>query len=166
MTIMHTKTARVDFDTYIMHVCHAVAMRATCRHREQGAVVVRDKRILSTGYNGAPPGVKDCLERGYCSKAEDLPCLAEGLHGESNAISTAAKMGVPINCGAMYCIYSPCKACCNQIKTAGIMLVVYEELYDGFPEGPAYLLSLGIGARQHDVSQYEEHKCKEDKHGS
>jgi len=145
---MSPKTSRVSFDSYIMKVCHVVALRATCRHREQGAVIVRNKRIISTGYNGAPPGVKDCLERGYCSKAEGLPCLAEGLHGESNAIVSAARDGIGVSGTVLYCVYSPCRTCCNIIKTAGILEVVFEEVYDGFPDGPCYLLNLGVEVRK------------------
>ena len=145
---MTDKTSRIPFDDYIMKICHAVAARATCRHREQGVVIVRNKRIISTGYNGAPPGVKDCLERGYCSKAGGLPCLAEALHGESNAIITAAKEGISVDGTTLYCIYSPCRGCCNMIKTAGIIEVVYGEVYDGFPEGMEYLESLRVKVRK------------------
>lgn len=151
-TNMTIKTTRISFDEYIMQICHAVAARATCRHREQGAVIVRNRRIISTGYNGAPPGVKDCLERGYCSKAESLPCLAEGLHGESNAIITAAKEGISVDGTTLYCIFSPCRSCCNMIRTAGIVEVVYEGVYEGspegFPDGPNYLESLGVKVRK------------------
>ena len=142
------KTSRIDFDEYIMRICHAVAARATCRHREQGAVIVRNKRIISTGYNGAPPSIKDCLELGYCSKEEGLPCRAESLHGESNAIITAAKEGFSVDGTVLYCIFSPCRGCANMLKTAGIAEVVYEQVYTGFPEGPGYLLDIGVKVRR------------------
>lgn len=148
---MVQKESRISFDEYIMRICHAVAARATCRHREQGAVIVKKKRIISTGYNGAPPGVKDCLERGYCSKAEGLPCLAESLHGESNAIITAAKEGISVDGTTLYCVFSPCRGCCNMLRTAGIIEVVYEGVYDGFPDGPEYLGSLGVKVRMLEV---------------
>lgn len=145
---MVDKTSRVSFDNYIMQICHTVAARATCRHRDQGAVIVKNRRIISTGYNGAPPGVADCLERRYCSKAEGLSCLAEGLHGESNAIITAAKEGISVSGATLYCVYSPCRSCCNILKTAGIVEVVYEEVYENFLEGPEYLKSLGVDVRK------------------
>lgn len=145
---MTEKTSRISFDDYIMQICHAVAARATCRHREQGAVIVKKKRIISTGYNGAPPGVKDCLERGFCSKGRGLPCLAEGLHGESNAIITAANEGISIHGTVLYCVFSPCRTCCNMLKTAGVIEVVYGEIYDSFPEGPEYLKTLGVMVRR------------------
>jgi len=138
---MTDKQTRISFDVYAMRICHTVALRATCRHRDQGAIIVRDKRIVAAGYNGAPPGVTDCLERGYCSKERDGECLAEGLHGESNAIISA---GVKVDGTTLYCIYSPCRTCCNMVKTAGIKTLIFEQVYDGFPEGPEYLASMGV----------------------
>lgn len=140
------KETRISFDAYAMRICHTVALRATCRHRDQGAIIVKDRRIIAAGYNGAPPGVRDCLQIGYCSKEKDLPCMAEGLHGESNALISAAKAGVSVEGSTIYCIYSPCRACCNMVRTAGIRTLVYEHVYDGFSEGPDYLRSLGIDA--------------------
>lgn len=140
------KESRPPFNGYMMEICHVVARRATCRHRDQGAVIVKDKRILATGYNGAPPKVKDCLEHGYCFKIETSICRAEGLHGESNAIISAAKMGTSVDGADIYCVYSPCRACCNMLKAAGIRSVYYEHLYDGFPDGPNYLKVLGVSA--------------------
>lgn len=142
------KESRISFDDYVMQICHAVSKRATCRHREQGAVIVRNKRVISAGYNGAPPGVTDCLQLGYCSKAEGLPCLAEALHGESNAILSAAREGISVDGASLYCVYSPCRSCCNMLKTAGIIEVVYEEVYSSFPGGPVYLKSLGVDVRR------------------
>lgn len=139
------KETRPNFDEYIFNICASVASRATCRHRDQGAVIVEDMSIISTGYNGAPRGEKDCIELGYCSKAQSLPCRAEGLHGESNAIISAARRGVGVKGATMYCVYSPCRACCNMIKNAGITTVIYQEIYDDFTEGPEYLRALGIG---------------------
>lgn len=152
---MADKTSRPSFNDYILDICHAVSKRSTCRHRDQGAVIVKGKRIISTGYNGAPSGVKDCLELGFCAKAEGEAigeaglCRAEGLHGESNAIISAAKAGISINRTIMYCIYSPCILCCNMIKNAGIVKVFYENVYSGFPIGPQYLeANLGIPTEQ------------------
>lgn len=140
----HSKESRPSFNDYIMEVCHTVSKRATCRHRSQGAVIVKDKRILAAGYNGAPPGVQDCLQRGHCNKEEGSNCLAEGLHGESNAIISAAKAGVNIAGADIYCVFSPCRSCCNMLSVAGIHHVYYESRYDGFPEGPEYLQSIGL----------------------
>lgn len=142
---MPVKEHRPSLDEYFLQLAKVVASRSTCRHRDQGAVIVRDKRVLATGYNGAPPGVADCLQRGYCSKDKGLPCCAEGLHGESNAIASAARMGVPVDEATIYCLYSPCRSCCNLLKSAGIVEVKFKEVYEGFPEGPEYLERMGIG---------------------
>lgn len=142
---MTPKESRPTLDEYFIALAKATATRSTCRHRDQGTVIVKNKRVISTGYNGAPPGVRDCLQRGFCSKVEGLPCLAEGLHGETNAIASAALMGISVEGATMYSVYSPCRSCCNLIKSAGIVEVMYCEVYDGFPEGPEYLsTSLGI----------------------
>ncbi len=140
------KTTRLTLDEYFMKIADIVASRSTCRHRNQGAVIIRDNRILSTGYNGSPSGQPHCIDLRRCIKEEGFPCRAEGLHGESNAIASAAKMGISTEGASIYCIYSPCKACCNLLKSAGIAEVKYVEVYDGFPEGPAYLKELGIKA--------------------
>jgi len=142
--IREVKEERPNFDRYALELCLMVSRRATCRHRSQGAVIVKDQRVLATGYNGAAPGIKDCLERGFCQKSEGLSCLAEGLHGESNAIASAARLGIPIKDAKMYCTFSPCRACSNLIKAAGIIEVCYMFVYDGFPSGPEYLKSLGV----------------------
>lgn len=156
---MEVRTTRPSIDVYFMRLAKVISTRATCRHRWQGAVIVKNKHIISCGYNGAPPNVVDCLELGYCSKEKGFPCLAESLHGESNAIITAAKEGVSVNGTTIYCIFSPCRACANMLKTAGIVEVVYEEIYDGFPEGPEYLTELGVIVRQLSQQPFEEHHC-------
>lgn len=138
------RTSRPTIDEYFMQLAITASSRATCRHRWQGAVIVRDKRVISMGYNGAPPGVVDCLERQYCSKEKGLPCLAEALHGESNAIITAARYGIAVGGASIYCVFSPCRSCCNMIKTAGITDVYFEYIYDGFPMGLIYLAELGL----------------------
>jgi len=138
------KTDRPTLDGYLMQVARVVASRSTCRHRSQGAVITRNGRILSAGYNGAPSGTRHCTDLQYCAKDSGFYCRAEGLHGESNAIASAAKEGTSTEGATIYCIYSPCIACCNLLKSAGIIEVKYLEVYDGYPDGPLYLESLGI----------------------
>lgn len=138
------KQSRPDFHQSMMDICMTIAKRATCLHREQGAIIVKDRRILATGYNGAPSGMKDCLAYGFCNKEISKPCRAEGLHGESNAIISAAKSGVDINGSTMYCVYAPCISCCNTVKNAGIVIVIYAYQYPGFPQSYQYLRELGI----------------------
>jgi len=140
------KTSRPTLDEYFIRITRIVASRSTCLHRDQGAVIVRDGRVLATGYNGAPPGQPHCIDLGNCAKEDGLGCRAEGLHGESNAIASAAKMGISVDGATVYCVYSPCEACCNLIKSAGIIEVKYVEVYDGFLGVLGYLEALGIKA--------------------
>jgi len=141
---LNQKFQRASFDQYIMDIVRVVASRSTCLHRHQGVVIVRDKRIISAGFNGAPPGMPHCTDIGVCAKDQHGLCRAEGLHGESNAIASAARMGISVAGATMYCWYSPCIACCNLIKSAGIVEVKYAEMYQGFTEVRAYLGTLGI----------------------
>lgn len=135
---------RPSKDQYFMSLAKMAATRSTCLHRHQGAVIVKDNCVVSTGYNGSPPGVYHCSET-ICTKGTVGICRAEGLHGESNAIVFAAKLGISVAGATLYCVYSPCRGCCNIIKTAGIKEVVYGELYDKFTECPLYLTkTLGI----------------------
>jgi len=139
---------RQPFDEYMLCITRTVASRSTCMHRKQGAVLTINKRIISTGFNGSPPGQPHCIDLGYCSKEKGLSCRAKGLHGESNAIASAAKMGVSVDGATIYCVYSPCEACCNLLKSAGIAEVKYVERYSGYLEGPEYLEVLGIKVTQ------------------
>ena len=133
------KKSRPSINEYFMALAEIVSRRSTCRHRDQGTVLVKDNRLITTGYNGSPPKQPHCIEIGYCAKAEGLSCRAEGLHGESNAIASAALLGVSTKGATAYCIYSPCLVCCNLLKSAGVVKVIYQHVYAGFPEGPDYL---------------------------
>jgi dCMP deaminase len=145
------KTSRPSLDEYFLNIAKVTATRSTCRHRQQGAVLVRDNRIISCGYNGSPPGMPHCIDLD-CAKAQGAPCRAEGLHGETNAVASAARMGISTKDAVCYCIYSPCLACCNLLKTAGIKEVVYSEVYSGYPEGPVYLDRLGVRSRMYPLT--------------
>jgi dCMP deaminase len=143
-------TERLSIDDYFISMAELVGSRSTCLHRHQGVVLVRDKRVIATGYNGSPPGSVHCTDLGYCLKtqSEGLYCRAEGLHGESNSIASAAKMGISTNGAIAYCVYSPCRSCCNLLKSAGIVEVVFSWVYDSFVDGPKYLKELGIKVRE------------------
>lgn len=146
---MQPKSKRIDIDSYYILMAKTAALRSTCLHREQGAVLVRDNRIISAGYNGQPPGAPHCIDIGWCAKESTptpLPCRAEGLHAESNALASAAKLGISTDGTTMYCLYSPCMVCCNLLKSAGIVRVKYLELYPGFKDVPTYLDSIGIAS--------------------
>ena len=104
-------------------------------NRKVGAIIVRDKRILTTGYNGAPSGLKNCMERGECLRRKlNIPsgtkqetCYA--IHAEQNAIIQAAKMGISIQGATLYCTHQPCAICSKMIVNAGIIRVVYLNPY-------------------------------------
>ncbi len=146
------KITRLSIDEYFLRIALTAAERSTCRHRQQGAVLVRDRHIISTGYNGAPPGQPHCLDLD-CAKMYGAPCRAEGLHGESNAILSAASMGISTKGSTCYCVYSPCLSCCNMLKVAGIIEVVYTGVYSNYVDGPGYLESLGIKQRRVKIKE-------------
>ena len=112
-----------------------VAKRSTCLRRQVGAIIVKDKRILATGYNGAPSGLKHCEEVGCIREKKEIPSgqrheLCRGLHAEQNAIIQAAYHGISIKDSTLYCTNSPCVICAKMIINAGIKEVIYEEGYD------------------------------------
>ncbi|MDX2066354.1 MAG: cytidine/deoxycytidylate deaminase family protein [Fimbriimonadaceae bacterium] len=124
---------RPSWDSYFMQIAHLVATRATCPRRSVGAVLVRDRHVLATGYNGAPSGLPHCPENGQTT---DWPggCLRAGhcirsLHAEQNALLQAAKLGVPCDGATIYVTCQPCNACAKMIINAGITRVIYEGDY-------------------------------------
>ena len=118
--------ARVSWDEYFMNIARVVATRATCDRKHVGAVLVRDKTILSTGYNGSIRGLNHCDEDGHMM--EDGHCVRT-IHAESNAIIQAARNGVRIDGGAIYVTASPCWGCFKMIANAGITRIVFGEFY-------------------------------------
>src|SRR5512140_3237800 len=119
-------TERVSWDEYFMNIARVAATRATCDRKHVGAVLVRDKTILSTGYNGSIRGLPHCSEVGHMM--EDGHCVAT-IHAESNAILQAARNGVNISGADCYVTASPCWSCFKQIANAGIRRIVYGEFY-------------------------------------
>lgn len=127
------------WDHRFMEMAHVIAGWTSCYvpGRAIGAVIVKDKRIMTTGYNGAPQGLKTCKERGYCLRRKlGIPsgthaetCYA--IHAEQNAIIQAAKLGVSIDGGTLYCTHQPCSVCAKMIINAGIRRIVYEQ---GYPD--------------------------------
>lgn len=124
---------RPPWDEYFMDIAHLVATRATCPKRQVGAVIVRDRRILCTGYNGAPTGLPHCPEDG---QKHDWPkgCLRAGhciraLHAEQNALLQAAKLGVATDGAEIYVTCQPCNACAKMLVNAGIQRVIYKGDY-------------------------------------
>ena len=117
---------RTDWDTYFMEIAKVVSSRATCDRKHVGAVIVRERMILSTGYNGSIRGLPHCSEAGHMM--EDNHCVAT-IHAEANAILQAARNGVGIDGGCIYTTASPCWPCFKLIGNAGITRIVFGEFY-------------------------------------
>jgi dCMP deaminase len=129
-----TRKTRPAWDDYFLAIAGMVSTRSTCLRRQVGAVVVKDKRILSTGYNGAPKGMKHCAEVGCIREASDVPPgerheLCRGIHAEQNAIVQAAAFGVSIRGSTLYCTHFPCVLCTKMLINAGIERIVALEAY-------------------------------------
>jgi dCMP deaminase len=129
-----TSVSRPSWETYFMDIARLVASRSTCRRRSVGAVIVKDKRILSTGYNGAPSGLSHCLDIG-CLREKLMVAsgqrheLCRGIHAEQNAIIQAAYHGFSIKTSVLYCTNLPCAICTKMIINAGICRIYYQEGY-------------------------------------
>ena len=117
---------RAPWDEYFMRIAQVVSSRSTCPRKYVGAVIVRDRTILSTGYNGSIRGLPHCTEIGHMMEAGH--CVAT-IHAESNAILQAAKNGVMIDGATVYVTASPCWNCFKQCANAGIARIVYGEFY-------------------------------------
>jgi dCMP deaminase len=117
---------RVSWDQYFMNIAQVVASRSTCPRKFVGAVIVRDRTILSTGYNGSIRGMPHCMDSGHMM--ENDHCVAT-IHAEANAIIQAAKNGAIIDGGMIYVTASPCWNCFKQIANGGIRRIVYGEFY-------------------------------------
>ncbi len=127
--------SRPSWSEYFMSITRAVAKRSTCLRREVGAILVRDKRILSTGYNGAPARLRHCDEVGCLRQENAVPSgerheLCRGLHAEQNAIIQAAYHGISILGATLYCTNKPCVICSKMIINAAIRKIIYEEGYN------------------------------------
>jgi len=131
---------RPSWDHYFMEIARQVAQRSTCPRARVGAIIVRDRRILTTGYNGAPKGLPHCSETeciivdGHCVRA---------VHAEQNAIIQAAYHGVSVAGGTIYVTHQPCQTCAKMIINAGLKRVVYGGEY---PDdlGQTFLLEAGV----------------------
>jgi len=125
-------TNRLTLDDYFMGIARVVARRSTCLHRQVGAVIVKGKQIVSTGYNGAPSGHPHCLDIG-CAR-QGVPSgqrseLCRGAHAEQNAINFAARYGISIEGATLYTTHYPCSWCAKSLINSGIAEVVYDEDY-------------------------------------
>lgn len=128
---MHT---RMSWPDYFMGITYLVAERSTCTRRKVGAVAVRDKRILATGYNGAPSDTPHCLDIGCLREELGVPSgqrheICRGLHAEQNVIIQAALHGVSIKGAGIYCTTQPCLICTKMLINAQVSAVYYTEAY-------------------------------------
>ena len=127
------------WDHRFMEMAQVIAGWASCyqENRKIGAVIVKNKRIMTTGYNGAPAGVKTCTERGECLRRKlSIPSgmrqeMCYAIHAEQNAIIQAARLGVSIEGATLYCTHQPCVICAKMIVNSGIVRVVYQT---GYPD--------------------------------
>jgi len=144
---------RPGWDEYFMDIAHTVAKRGNCCRRQVAAVIVRDRRIVSTGYNGTPRGITNCHEGGCERCASEIPsghslddCVC--CHAEENAIVQAAYHGVSVKDGVLYSTISPCLMCTKMIINAGIAEVVYEKEYHFKDQARALLRETEVVFRQ------------------
>ena len=151
--------AKADkWDKRFMELTETVATWSSCfqTNRHVGAVIVKDNRVMTTGYNGAPAGVKSCMEKGECiRRIMNIPsgtkqeiCFA--VHAEQNAIIQAARHGLNVSGSTLYCTHQPCVICAKMIINAGIVRVVYKE---GYPDDFSLKLFEEAGVK---VEKYEE----------
>ena len=126
--------ARAPWSRYFMDITCLVAERSTCLRRKVGAIAVKDKRILATGYNGAPAGVPHCLEVGCLREQLGIPSgqrheICRGLHAEQNVIIQAAVHGISLKGSEIYCTHQPCLICTKMLINCGIAKVYFLEPY-------------------------------------
>lgn len=125
---------RPSNDEYFMDMAQLVSTRSTCLRRRVGAVIVKDKRVLSTGYNGSPKGTRHCEELGCIREQMKIPSgtrheLCRGVHAEQNAVTQAAYFGVSVKGATIYTTTFPCSMCAKILINAGISEIVYNEGY-------------------------------------
>ena len=138
---MKNKPSRISADEYFLKIASVVAERSTCLRHHMGAVAVKDKHILTTGYNGAPAGVKDCLELGFLRDAQNIPSgtrteICRAIHAEQNVIIQAALHGISLEGCTIYCTHTPCVLCAKMMVNARVKRVVIFTKYadDSFKE--------------------------------
>ncbi len=125
---------RQSWDEYFIGIAQLVAQRSTCLRRKVGAVLVREKRILCTGYNGAPHGLVHCEQAGCLRKRLHIPAgerieICRGIHAEQNTLVQAASFGIQVSGATLYCTHAPCITCAKMLINAGITEFVIADDY-------------------------------------
>ena len=149
------------WDHRFMEMAQLVSTWASCYQEERkiGAVIVKDKRVMTTGYNGASSGGKTCVERGECLRKKlGIPSgtrheMCYAVHAEQNAIIQAAKLGVNIDGSTLYCTHQPCILCAKMIVNAGVVRVVY---HSGYPDDFALDIFKEAGVQVECYTESEE----------
>ena len=151
---------RPDWDHYFMEIARVVSKRSTCLRRSVGAVIVKNRQIVATGYNGTPSGLEHCAVTGCLREQLKVPSgkmheLCRGIHAEQNAVVQAAFHGVSVNGGTLYCTHQPCVICAKMIVNSGISRVVYRE---GYPDEFArqMLLEGGVKLERYEEEEHEQ----------
>ncbi len=146
------KITRPSWDEYFLEIAALISKRSTCLRRGVGALLVKDKRILATGYNGAPRGLKHCSETGCLREKLKIPSgerheLCRGLHAEQNVLLQASLHGVSVRDSILYCTIQPCIICTKMLINAGIKEIVAT---DGYPDKMSmdFLKEAGVTLRR------------------
>lgn len=156
---MNPALERPDWDQYFMDIAQVVAVRGNCSRRQVAAVIVKDRRIISTGYNGTPRGIKNCFEGGCPRCSSNTPsghdlgsCVCS--HAEENSIVQAAYHGISVKDATLYTTFSPCLQCSKMIINSGIKEVVYHEEYTIANQAFDLLREAGVIVRALDENKY------------
>lgn len=150
---------RPSWDEYFLEMAQLISKRSTCLRRHVGAVAVRDKRILATGYNGAPSGLKHCIEVGCLRKKLNIPSgqrheLCRALHAEQNALIQASLYGISVKGSTLYATNQPCVICAKMLINAGIKEIVIDSGYpdklalDFLKEAKIKVRKIGVDGRR------------------
>ncbi len=140
---------RVPWPDYFMRIAYLVSERSTCTRRKVGCVAVRDKRVLATGYNGAPSGIRHCLDIGCLREELGVPSgerheICRGLHAEQNVIIQAALHGVSIRDAEIYCTTQPCLICAKMLINCQVRAIYFAE---GYPDDLSQSMIQEAGVR-------------------
>ncbi len=145
---------RPSWHQYFMSIAQLAATRSTCLRRQVGAVIVKDKRVLATGYNGAPQGMAHCLDTGCLREEMKIPSgerheLCRAIHAEQNAIIQAATSGTSIFGATLYCTTFPCVLCAKMLINSGIEAIYYQ---GGYPDNLSEQMLSEAGVRVEELS--------------
>jgi len=144
---------RPGWEVYFLKIAQLASTRSTCSRRQVGAVLVKEKNILATGYNGAPSGLPHCADVGCLREKDNIPSgqrheLCRGLHAEQNAIIQAASHGVSIRGAVLFCTNFPCVICSKMLINAGIRIIYYES---GYPDALSRQMLEEAGMKLHHI---------------